>query len=148
MREEPLPPFRQRTGLAAIVALLLLTQPAPANAAADLPYLFQGLKDPTFNRAFAALFKNKKDLAPWLRRYLENRDGVDTPGRAIDASGTPYELYALYEPHNCGGNFIYVLFSSLGGRGWALFTKDGGNYRFFGTPDPQQRALLTAAARE
>jgi hypothetical protein len=79
------------------------------SAAADLPYLDERLKDPTYDRAFTALFKNEKDLAPWLRRYLKNRDGVEGPGRAVDATGKPYELYDVCEPHNCAGNFIYIL---------------------------------------
>jgi len=134
-----------------MVAIQLLADPVvctPSFAAADLPYLFQRLKQSTYKRAFTTLFKNEKNLAPWLRGYLDNRNGVDTPGRAVDVSASPHELYAVCEPHNCAGNFIYVLFSPGGRRAWALFTKHGGNLRFFGSPDPQQRTFLTDAAKE
>ena len=143
--------FSKRAILAAMVAIQLLADPVvftPSSAAADLPYLFQRLKQPTYKRAFTILFKNEKKLAPWLRGYLDNRIGVDTPGRAVDVSGRPYELYAVCEPHNCAGNFTYVLFASGGRRAWALFTEDGGNFRFFGAPDPEQRTFLTDAAKE
>jgi Inhibitor of vertebrate lysozyme (Ivy) len=68
------------------------------------------------------------------------------PGRGVAAGR--YELYAVCEPHNCGGNFVYTLFAPDGGKAWALLTRDGGNYRFFGAPDQAQRSLLEEAAKQ
>lgn len=116
-------------------------------AASDLPYLFEQLRQPAYKRSFDALFRGEGNLAPWLRRYLKTRDGVDTPGQAVLAVGEPYELYEVCQPHNCPGNYIYVVFSKGGQRAWAMFTREGGDYRFFGKPDAQQRALLEAASQ-
>lgn len=130
--------------LVAVLAQVLLLDLSAG--AAELPYLFEQLKKPTYKASFNALFRSEKNLAPWLRAYLKDRNGVDTPGQTVTDKGRSYELYEVCEPHNCPGNDIYVLFTPGGGRGWGLFTKDGGNYRFFGSPDEQQRAMLTAAA--
>lgn len=126
----------------AVAATLLSAQAL----AADLPYLSQRLENPRFRATFTALLRGERNLPRWVERYLKSRNGVDTPGRSL-AHGH-YELYAVCEPHNCGGNFLYTLFLPGGGKAWALLTRDGGNYRFFGAPGPDERALLTAAGRQ
>jgi Inhibitor of vertebrate lysozyme (Ivy) len=133
-----------------VAALLLVHVPlfALSVAAADLPYLFQQLNNRVYKSSFDALFRGEKNLAPWLRGYLKNRNGVDTPGQMVEADGMSYELYEVCEPHNCPGNYIYVLTTPGGSKAWALFTRDGGNYRFFGKPDQQQQALLMTAATQ
>ena len=129
-----------------MAAALLSTQLAVfaigAETASKLPYLFQQLDNVTYRHSFDALFRGEPNLAPWLRRYLKKRDGVDTPGEIVTAPGENYELYEVCQPHNCPGNFIYVLFSAGGHKAWALFTRKGGDYRFFGRPDAPQQALL------
>ena len=133
----------------AAAALLLAQVPLflPGALAADLPYLFQQLNNRVYKSSFDGLFRGEKNLAPWLRGYLKNRNGVDTPGQVVEAGGKSYELYEVCEPHNCPGNYIYVLATPGGGKAWALFTREGGNYRFFGKPDEQQQALLMTAAK-
>jgi hypothetical protein len=126
-----------------VLALTVLATPA---LAADLPYLFQRLKEPAYRTAFAALFRGRSDLDPWVRTYLRTGNGVDSPGQP--AAGGVYELYQTCEPHNCAGNFLYTLFLPGGGKAWALLTRDGGNFRFFGNPPPKQQTLLTEAARQ
>jgi hypothetical protein len=132
---------------AALLAMQVAVFAIGARAASELPYLFQQLDHAAYRNSFNALFHGEPDLAPWLRRYLNKRDGVDTPGQIVTAAGENYELYEVCQPHNCPGNYIYVLFSRGGHKAWALFTREGGDYRFFGKPNAQQQALLTAVAR-
>jgi Inhibitor of vertebrate lysozyme (Ivy) len=131
-----------------LAGMLAIALSLAAKAAPDLPYLYQRLENPTYKAAFSTLFRDMRKLEPWLRGYIRNRNGVDTPGRMMDAAGKQYELYAVCEPHNCAGNFIYVLFLPGGKTAWALLTKDGDDYRFFGRPDQKIRGILMAAAKE
>jgi len=80
-----------------------------------------------------------------LRKGGRTDDGVDSPGRSINDGR--YELYEVCEPHNCAGNFLYALFVRGGGQAWALLTRNGQPVGFLGHPGPQQRALLTDAAK-
>ena len=45
------------------------------------------------------------------------RDGVDSPGQTVDASGVRYELDEVCQPHNCPGSDISVSFVPGGGKG-------------------------------
>jgi hypothetical protein len=133
----------RRTAMLLGLAAIIVSAQA---VAAALPYLFERLRDPAYNAGFTALFRGQHHLAPWLRGYLRDRNGVDTPGRTV--AGGRYELYAVCEPHNCAGNFLYALFVPGGRKAWAMLTRDGRIERFFGAPGPYQRALLVAAAKE
>jgi Inhibitor of vertebrate lysozyme (Ivy) len=132
---------------AALLSVQVAVCAVGARAVSELPYLYQQLDHPTYRHSFDALFRGEPNLAPWLRRYLNKRNGVDTPGQIVTAASENYELYEVCQPRNCPGNYIYVLFSRGGQKAWALFTREGGDYRFFGKPNGQQQALLTAAAR-
>ena len=72
---------------------------------------------------------------------------MDTPGKMRSLDGKQYELYAVCQPHNCPGNFIYVLFEPGGKNAWALFTKDDGSFQFYGNPDARMQAALRAEAQ-
>jgi Inhibitor of vertebrate lysozyme (Ivy) len=141
-----LPAILARLGLMATLVLASAPILSIVAAAAELPYLFQQLNSRHYKNSFRALFQGEKSLAPWLRDYLRSRNGVDTPGQMVEATGVRYELYEVCQPHNCPGNYIYVLFAPGGSKAWALLTREGGDYRFFGHPGPQQQALLSAAA--
>ena len=69
------------------------------------------------------------------------RDGVDSPGQTVDASGVRYELDEVCQTHNCPGS-ISVLFVPRGGKGRALSVRDGAHYRFLGAPDRRVREIL------
>jgi hypothetical protein len=127
----------------AVLAALVLALPA---FAADLPYLFQRLRNPAYHAAFFALFRGRSDLDPWLRTYLRNRDGVDAPGWPV--AGGSYELYNTCQPHNCADDFLYTLFVPGGGKAWAVLTSDGGHRRYYGNPGPAQRTILDAAVAQ
>jgi clan AA aspartic protease (TIGR02281 family) len=100
--------------------------------ARQLPYLYQRLDNPTYKTAFDALFETSTDLAPWLKRYLENANGVDTPGEIIQTGEQQFEFYGLCQRHNCDRSFIHIIFLSGGKKAWAFFTSDIGHYRSFG----------------
>jgi hypothetical protein len=117
----------------------------PVIARADLPYLNQRLENPAYKATFTKLL-GAEQLPPWLRQYLSNHNGVERPGDNVTVAGKPYELYAVCEPHNCAGNFIYVLFRSGGQQAVALIILDNKDYKFFGDPDQNEKdALLTAS---
>lgn len=116
---------------------------ASAPPSGALPHLREQLGKPAYAGAFAALFRTRQPAAPWLRRYLKARDGVEGPGTA-DAKG---EFYSVCKPHDCPGNGLVVLFEAGGGRAWALLTGQGRAIQFFGEPDADLRAALVAFAR-
>ena len=108
-------------------------------------YLFEQLRNPVYNKTFGNLFKGQKNIEPWLKGYIANHNGVDNPGESRIVDGKIYELYAVCKPHDCPGNFIYVLFEPGGKNAWGLFTKDDGSWRFFGDPDETMQAALRNA---
>lgn len=128
-----------------LLLALLLSLPT-SGIAADLPYLTDRLASPTYRATLENLVRDRP-ITPWLRTYLATKNGVDRPGEAVAAAGTRYELYAVCEPHNCAGNFLYVLYAAGGGRAVALLTREGSTYQFFGTPSEAEKDLLIAAAR-
>jgi hypothetical protein len=79
---------------------------------------------------------------------MESRNGVDTPGKLVSVGGKPYELYQVCEPHNCPGNFIYVLFKIGGEEAVALLTIEGKEYRVFGDPTSTEKDALFDASKE
>lgn len=117
----------------------------PLTAWSAEPYLYEQLEKPAYNKTFQALFKGQTNIEPWLKEYLKNRNGVDTPSEKRQVAGKTYEFYEVCEPHNCPGNTIYVLFESGGAKAWVLFTKDDGSSRFFGNPDAKIQEALKAA---
>lgn len=134
--------IRRQIATGIVVAILAATG---ANAA-PLPYLSQQLANRNYDSPFRALFPDQSTLQAWLTHYLATRDGVETPGHMVEANGQRYEIYAVCEPHNCAGNFLYVLFKPGGNMAWALLTADGGNNRLFGAPNYQQESVLEREA--
>lgn len=108
-------------------------------------YLYEQLRKPSYKATFDALFKKQNNLEPWLKEYLKNRNGVDTPAETRVVGGKTYEFYTICQPHNCPGNGLYIFFEQAGTNAWALFTKDNGTSRFFGNPDMEMQAALRAA---
>lgn len=127
-----------------IAAAIAMATPAHAEEGA-LPYLFDQLKRPTYRQTIDDLFKDQNPPA-WFAHFLGKGDGVATPGAVVLAGGSAYELYAVCKPHNCGGNFVYLLFASEGLKAWALSMVDGKDFRYYGNPNADQRAALTDAA--
>lgn len=128
------------------VAVLTCTPHGVPAAESDGPYLFEQLKKPAYRKTFNAMFLGQRNLEPWLKGYITDRNGVDSPGETRTIDGKTYELYQVCQPHNCINNFIYVFFEPGGSRAWALFTKDDGTTRFFGNPDPNLQTALRAVA--
>lgn len=106
------------------------------------PYLFEQLRKPAYRKSFNALFKGQHNIEPWLKGYIKDRNGVDTPGETRAIEDKIYEFYEVCEPHNCPGNVIYVIIEPGGAHAWALFTKNDGTSRFFGNHDAQIHAVL------
>ena len=134
------------TRLVLLGAALLLPVVA-AWAGKDAPYLFEQLKKPEYSKTLHALLAHEKNLEPWVKDYLKTNNGVDSPSQSLTVQDKPYELYQVCQPHNCGGNFIYVLFVPGGAKAWVLFTKDDGTSKFFGNPSAEIQSALKAAAK-
>jgi hypothetical protein len=120
---------------------------AVAWSAEDLPYLYDQLKKPAYRGALEAALRTGKRLPPWIGVFMKTMNGVATPGNSVVVEGQTLELYAVCEPHNCGGNFLYALFEPGGGRAWALVTKDGQVLATLGSPSAAQRQALMAATK-
>ncbi len=132
------------------LALLSVALSFPLTTAAvakDGPYLFEQLKKPEYSKTLNALLAHEKNLEPWVKDYLKTQNGVDSPSQARTVQDKSYELYQVCQPHNCGGNFLHVLFVPGGSKAWALFTKDDGTSRFFGDPGAEIQAALKSAVK-
>jgi len=112
------------------------------------PYLYDQLSKPAYKKSFYVLFKGQHNLEPWLKGYLKNLNGVDTPAKTRMIGKKKYELYEICQPHNCPRNVLYVLFQPSGTRAWALFTKDDGTSRFFGNPEKEMQTALKSVMHE
>jgi len=111
------------------------------------PYFFEQLKNPAYKNSFELLFADQKNVEPWVKRYITTSNGVDSPGESRQIQGKKYELYQICEPHNCGGNFLYIIVEPGGAKAWALLTKDSEISRIFGSPPEDIKSELEAIAR-
>jgi hypothetical protein len=131
--------------LLCIAAILVVSYLASARA--ELPYLYERLsKSPIYKKTLTALLAGKP-TPTWVRGYLSGGNGVDTPGRDVRVGTAPYEMYAVCQPHNCAGNFLYVLFQPGGGAATALITMEGKSAQFFGNPNQPQKDVLIAGSK-
>jgi hypothetical protein len=115
-------------------------------AAAEERYLYDVITKPAYKHAITAIVAGQP-LESWVKAVLSGEEGLGTPGKTVAAGGASYELYDVCQPHNCGGNFFYVLFAPGGGQAWAVLTKDDRIVRFYGAPNPSQQKLLSDATR-
>ena len=118
----------------------------PAAAAEELAYLYDVITKPAYKHSLTAIVAGQP-LESWVKGVLSGEEGLGTPGKTVAAGGAGYELYDVCQPHNCGGNFFYVLFTSGGGQAWAVLTKDDRIVRFYGAPNAAQQRLLSDATK-
>ena len=130
-------------GLFATTVLLCLVISA---AAAEEHYLYDVITKPAYKHSITAIVAGQP-LESWVKAVLSGEEGFGTPGKAVSAGGVSYELYDVCQPHNCGGNFFYVLFTPEGGQAWAVLTKDDRVLRFYGNPNAAQQRILTDATK-
>lgn len=123
---------------AAALGVLFSPRPSPAQTA---PYLFDLLKRPAFRNSFDALFANERNVAEWIIVFQKTGNGVCGPSKRVQAGGAVYLAADVCKPRDCGDNHLQVLFSENGSRATALLRSPQGQ-RWFGTPGPQERALL------
>lgn len=108
----------------------------------SLPYLYQKLGDSKYKMTFRALFAASRGVPEWVQHFITTLDGVQAPGESVTFDGKLFELYKICQPHNCSGNYLYVLFAPGGGLAWAITTKDGANFRFYGNPGEAMQKFL------
>jgi hypothetical protein len=130
------------------LSVVLAAAARPISVGDALPYLFEQMTKPTYRGALTAILNQAPPLPPWIASFVQTRNGTAMPGKLINIEGANFELYEVCEPHNCGGNFLYVIFSPGGGRAWALATKDYEALALLGAPTPAQIQALQATARE
>ena len=117
-----------------------------AAAAEELAYLYDVITKPAYKHAITTIVAGQP-LESWVKAVLSGDEGLGTPGKTVSAGGANYELYDVCQPHNCGGNFFYVLFAPGGGHAWAVLTKDDRIVRFYGAPNATQQRLLSDATK-
>lgn len=128
-----------------IVALFALIACALGSAeAAELAYLWDIITKPTYKHSLDVIVAGQP-VDPWVKGLLRGDDGVSGPGKDATIGRKKFELYNTCQPHNCGGNFLYVLFTPGGGQAWAVFTKDGNIVRYYGRPDSDKQRVLREA---
>jgi len=120
-----------------------------AAAAADsLPYLFEQMKKPAYADPLKAIVNGNEGLPDWVSGFIRTQDGVASPGVAVTIDGHAFERYDVCQPHNCGGNFLYVLYPAGGGQAWALITRDDRVAAILGSPNEAQKGVLINASRK
>jgi hypothetical protein len=132
---------RRSAAFATIAAIGLLLMPLQASAQQTAPYLFDLLKRPAFKTSFDALFAGERNVDEWIGVFRRTNNGVCGPSRRLQASGAVYIVADVCKPHDCGDNMLNVVFTENGSRATALLRSPRGQ-RWFGTPGPQERALL------
>ncbi|HEY4943947.1 MAG TPA: Ivy family c-type lysozyme inhibitor [Rhizomicrobium sp.] len=114
----------------------------------QLPYLYEQLRKPAYKATFLALFMGQPDTPPWVTEYIAALGGVEAPGKVVTIMGSEYEFYNVCQPHNCGDNHMYVLFTRDAAQAWAMSMENSANQRFFGNPDEVKQAFLSTADRQ
>jgi hypothetical protein len=125
-----------------------LVAPVTVRSAEALPYLFEQLKKPAYKNSLGAVMRGQSRLPSWIGVFLRTMNGVASPGAAVVVEGQALELYSVCEPHNCGGNFLYVLYAPGGSQAWALVTKEGQILAVLGNPSAAQQQALVAATKQ
>jgi hypothetical protein len=113
---------------------------------AELAYLWDVITKPAYKQSLHAIVVGQP-IDPWVKGLLAGDDGVSGPGKDVTIGRDKFELYNACQPHNCGGNFLYVLFTPGGGKAWAVFTKEGKIARYYGDPDAAKQLVLKDAAK-
>lgn len=129
-----------------LVAAAIVFGLAISAAVAEEHYLYDVITKPAYKHAITAIVAGQP-LESWVKAVLSGEEGLGTPGKAVSAGGVSYELYDVCQPHNCGGNFFYVLFAPGGSQAWAVLTKDDRVLRFYGNPNAAQQRILTDATK-
>jgi hypothetical protein len=114
--------------------------------AAELAYLWDIITKPAYKHSLNAIVAGQP-VDPWVKGLLTGDNGVSAPGKDVTIRRAKFELYNACEPHNCGGNFLYVLFTPGGGQAWAVFTKEGKIVRYYGHPDAAKQLVLKNATK-
>jgi hypothetical protein len=125
-------------------AALLLGLAISAAQAEELAYLYDVVTKPAYKHSLDTIVAGQP-VESWVRDVLSGEGGLGTPGKIVSAGPANYELYDVCQPHNCGGNFFYVLFTRGGGQAWAVMTTDDRIVRYYGSPNAAQQKLLSDA---
>jgi len=122
-------------------------------AAGDIPILLSAPsrnRQPAYDAALKAIFNisanfDTFDTPSWLARI--GLDHLQQSGRVIMINGRKYEYYDVCEPHNCGTNWLHMLFTPNGGEAWALSVENQRQLRFRGNPSEAQKGVLMGEYR-
>jgi hypothetical protein len=117
-----------------------------AATADELAYLGDVITRPAYKHAITAIVAGQP-LESWVKAVLGGDESLGAPGKTVTSGSAIYELYNVCQPHNCEGNFFYVLFTPGGGQAWALITKDGRFLRTYGNPNAVQQRILSDATK-
>lgn len=130
----------------AVLLTLCLATPAIAG-----PYLFELLQIKGYRQGFGTLLAHEKNLPAWVTTFAKTMNGVATPSEDLQVAGVDYVYATVCKPHDCGGNMLYVVFSSGGDPAWGLLQETGldGNTRtrLLGHPDQAIAQALEAKAQ-
>ncbi len=107
----------------------------------DGPYLFDLLDKPAFRKSWLSMFRGRRDLPPWIKRFNGDGDGVSAPSATVTVGDRRYILAWICEPHNCVFSQIRVLFSSDGRNAWGLLEDDDRTI-WLNAPEPWMRKVL------
>jgi len=128
-----------------LAVVLLGISPCWAQAP-EGPYLPALMKqEPAYLAAWKSMVKGEK-LSAWVNTFTKTQGAVATPVKKIPVAGQSYTLGWICEPHNCGGNEVYVLFTPDAGQAWGLLIDDG-KRRWLGKPDAAVQAAILSGVQ-
>jgi len=124
-----------------IAASIMIALASASAQAQPFTYLFDLLKQPTFQRSFDRLFDGQPNVDGWIREFQQTRNGVASPIEQRQVGQTAYVLAEVCKPHDCPNNMLRVLFSKDGTQATAVLITPRGQ-RWFAMPNAAEKQEL------
>jgi len=124
-----------------IATALVIALTSAGAQAQPFTYLFDLLKQPTFQRSFDQLFEGQANVDGWIREFQQTRNGVASPIEQRQIGQTAYVLAEVCKPHDCPNNMLRILFSKDGAHATAVLITPRGQ-RWFAMPTAAEKHAL------
>ncbi|MGA3303086.1 MAG: Ivy family c-type lysozyme inhibitor [Methylovirgula sp.] len=138
----------KKTAVLVSLAAAFFAGASVAFAQATGAYLFDVMKEPQFQKAYAAMLTGATHLPSWLREITGKGNYVATPETPATVGGIPYRLFHACKAHDCAGHELEVMFSPDAAKAYGLLIDGDKPRRWFGAPDADQQTALAKAIEE
>jgi hypothetical protein len=125
-----------------LVATVLAGSEDPDLFDLEDPYLFDLMDVPNYKASWDKMISSDNRVDSWLQTFSQTLDGVASPNKSIKLSdGASYTFGSVCKPHECGSNFLNVLFAPDGSNAWGYYLSEEEVF-FLGNPTPEITAIL------